>query len=101
VPLGDGSALRLTTSKYFTPLGKEIHGKGVLPDIVVEEGKIEVLAKEEQAVEKPEDIFQDLEKKEKKVPDEKSQDYKTDNQLMQAVDVLKAIKIYKGLKENR
>ena len=99
VPLGDGSALRLTTSKYFTPLGKEIHGKGVLPDIMVEEGKIEVKAQEEQAVEKPQDIFQELEKKEKKVPDEKSQDYKTDNQLMQAVDILKAIKIYKGLKE--
>ena len=40
IPLSDGSALRLTTSKYFTPLGKQIHGKGVMPDIVVEEGKI-------------------------------------------------------------
>ena len=37
VPLADGSALRLTTSRYFTPLGKAINGKGVTPDIVVEE----------------------------------------------------------------
>ncbi len=36
IPLSDGSALRLTTSKYFTPLGLVIHGKGVSPDIVVE-----------------------------------------------------------------
>lgn len=38
IPLSDGSALRLTTSKYFTPLGKEIHGQGVIPDIIVEKG---------------------------------------------------------------
>jgi carboxyl-terminal processing protease len=95
IPLGDGSALRLTTSKYFTPNGQEIHGKGVMPDIMVEEGKIEVKVKEEQPAEKPQDIFEQLEKKEEKAPQDKSIDYKSDNQLMQAVDILKAVKIYK------
>jgi carboxyl-terminal processing protease len=33
--LRDGSALRLTTARYFTPLGKSIHGTGIQPDIVV------------------------------------------------------------------
>ena len=42
IPLGDGSALRLTTSKYFTPSGRVIHGKGVTPDIIVEEGVIQL-----------------------------------------------------------
>jgi len=36
VPLSDGSAVRLTTSKYFTPDGHSIHEKGIIPDIIVE-----------------------------------------------------------------
>lgn len=98
IPLSDGSALRLTTSKYFTPLGKQIHEKGVMPDIVVEEGKIELADKEEVPTKKPEEIFQELEKKEKVIPEEKIPDYKSDNQLMRAVDILKALKIYKDIK---
>jgi carboxyl-terminal processing protease len=35
LPLGDGSALRLTTAKYYTPSHKVIHEKGISPDIVV------------------------------------------------------------------
>lgn len=33
--LQDGSALRLTTAKYFTPSHKVIHEKGITPDILV------------------------------------------------------------------
>jgi carboxyl-terminal processing protease len=36
IPLSDGSGLRLTTAKYFTPKGRSIHGKGITPDIIVE-----------------------------------------------------------------
>jgi carboxyl-terminal processing protease len=35
LPLQDGSALRLTTAKYYTPSHKVIHGKGIQPDSVV------------------------------------------------------------------
>ena len=35
LPLGDGSGLRLTTAKYYTPKGRSIHGVGINPDIVV------------------------------------------------------------------
>jgi len=34
-PLTDGSALRLTTAKYYTPSHKVIHEKGITPDIEV------------------------------------------------------------------
>lgn len=98
IPLSDGSALRLTTSKYFTPLGKEIHGKGVIPDIMVEEGKIEVVSEENKGVDKAKDVFGQIENKDNKVEENKDKDYKTDNQLMRAVDVLKAVKIYKDKK---
>ena len=35
-PLGDGSAVRLTTAKYYTPKGRSIQGEGVTPDIEVD-----------------------------------------------------------------
>jgi carboxyl-terminal processing protease len=35
LPLHDGSALRLTTAKYYTPSHKVIHKEGITPDIVV------------------------------------------------------------------
>lgn len=33
---GDGTALKVTVSKYYTPDGENIHGKGITPDIKVE-----------------------------------------------------------------
>ena len=36
IPLSDGSAVKLTVSKYYTPNGNDIHGKGIEPDVVVE-----------------------------------------------------------------
>ncbi len=35
IPLEDGSALRLTTARYFTPKGRSIQAQGITPDIVV------------------------------------------------------------------
>ena len=35
LPLNDGSALRLTTAKYYTPSHKVIHEEGITPDIPV------------------------------------------------------------------
>lgn len=36
IPLGDGSAIKVTMAKYFTPKGNYIHGKGIDPDIELE-----------------------------------------------------------------
>lgn len=36
IPLEDGSAIKLTVAKYFTPNGNDIHEIGVAPDYVVE-----------------------------------------------------------------
>jgi carboxyl-terminal processing protease len=34
--LSDGSAVKLTMAKYFTPAGNDIHGIGIEPDVEVE-----------------------------------------------------------------
>ena len=78
IPLSDGSGLRLTTAKYYTPKGAEIHGKGITPDIVVE---------------KPQEVEQ--QESEGKSPrsrrhiDLPGEDLSEDPQLQKAVDFLK------------
>jgi carboxyl-terminal processing protease len=96
IPLNDGSALRLTTSKYFTPNGTVIHGKGVMPDIVIPNGKPFDLTHDIdiQEKQKAEEIFDNIEKKETEMKTG-DQDYTSDMQLVRAIDILKALKIFK------
>jgi carboxyl-terminal processing protease len=79
IPLSDGSGLRLTTAKYFTPKGRSIHGKGITPDIIVEMPKP---AAGEQA---PPPIVDEQARLQDQL--------KRDPQLQRAVDLLKAMKI--------
>lgn len=40
VPLGNGSALKLTTARYYTPNGTSIQAKGIVPDIKLDDLKV-------------------------------------------------------------
>jgi len=44
IPLADGGAIRLTTARFTTPLGREIQGKGLDPDLAVTSLKLARLA---------------------------------------------------------
>ena len=84
IPLDDGSALRLTTAKYYTPSHRVIHEHGIEPDIVV--------------VMPPEDwhklwLQRQRPKNLPSVDDELGQPV-TDVQLMRAVDALKGVLAY-------
>lgn len=39
IPMEDGSAIRLTTARYYTPNGRSIQAKGIEPDIAVSDGR--------------------------------------------------------------
>jgi carboxyl-terminal processing protease len=43
IPLDDGSGLRLTTARYYTPKGRSIQVKGITPDIIVRSSKPKVV----------------------------------------------------------
>jgi carboxyl-terminal processing protease len=89
LPLQDGSALRLTTAKYYTPSHKVIHERGIKPDI-----EVSMTAEEEEAL-----LF-------KRTPgamdaldilDEKKREFVKnvhDVQLERAMDLLKGICLY-------
>jgi carboxyl-terminal processing protease len=86
LPLQDGSALRLTTAKYYTPSHKVIHEKGITPDIVVpmslEDEEALFLRRSPGAVET--------------LPDDKRDEILAihDVQLERAMEVLKGVTIY-------
>ena len=44
MPLSGHGAMRLTTARYFTPSGRSIQAKGIEPDILVKQARIETLA---------------------------------------------------------
>ncbi|OUT75991.1 MAG: peptidase S41 [Betaproteobacteria bacterium TMED22] len=44
LPLGNGTAIKLTTARYFTPSGQSIQAKGITPDIIVEDATVETKA---------------------------------------------------------
>src|SRR5262249_26292294 len=81
IPLSDGSGLRLTTAKYFTPKGRSIHGKGITPDIVVELPKPAVAA----APAPPEAPLPSS-------ADTPQEQLKKDVQLQRALDLLKGLR---------
>jgi carboxyl-terminal processing protease len=85
IPLSDGSGLRLTTAKYFTPKGRSIHGKGITPDIVVEAPKPTPAATPQGEGAPPTPPLTGTE-----TPQEL---LKKDVQLQRAVDLLKGLKI--------
>ena len=91
IPLKDGSALRLTTASYLTPSGKLIKHEGIKPDIVVEAEE----AKDEK-VENSEEVFEKVAEKKPEAKELSNKEkLEKDNQLSAAVNLMKAIKVYK------
>jgi carboxyl-terminal processing protease len=118
LPLGDGSGLRLTTAKYYTPKGRSIQSTGITPDIVV---KLAPPAPVKAADGKPGDKEGDQKPgnppgKDGKLPDQSGSkngaappqlpptdasgdpSLESDAQLQKAVELLKSWKIFKEMK---
>ncbi|NLI31012.1 MAG: S41 family peptidase [Nitrospiraceae bacterium] len=105
VPLTDGSGLRLTTAKYYTPKGTSIQSVGITPDIVVKLEAKEGKESKEVTVVRERDLDRHL-KNEKNEPsrNEKGEekavyevDEKDDTQLLRAIDILKTWKVIEHL----
>ncbi len=125
IPLPGNGAMRLTTARYFTPSGRSIQAKGIDPDIVVEQAKIEKIGGSEDIHESdlrgalknpnedktapapevkkviteppPENKKGDEAKKIDNKEDAEKQDY----QLSRAIDLIRGVSMYEGrLKTN-
>ena len=107
IPLEDGAALKLTTAKYYTPNGRSIQAEGITPDIVVKqqipppEEKKEEKAKPENHMLREKDLKGHIKsptEDEVKADDDskkESDNLDKDNQLKNAIDILKSWDILK------
>ena len=103
IPLSDGSGLRLTTARYYTPKGRLIQNKGIVPDIVVENkpiksAKLTEAEKKAHAV-REKDLKNHLKGNEKSLQNKNEKMAmeipKDDIQMERAVSLLKGWKIFK------
>ena len=107
VPLGDYGAMRVTTARYYTPSGRSIQATGIEPDVVVHPAKLEEFSDEygfseaEYTNALKNETIQDEKKKNDKKDDDKQDDnnsWRRDYQLLRAVDLVKALNVYKAAK---
>jgi carboxyl-terminal processing protease len=112
IPLSDGSGLRLTTARYYTPKGRSIQATGIEPDIIVktkadEEAKAHPVIREKD-LEKHLENEQVKEEKEKDSEKEKIEQEpeeiiveeiseEEDVQLERAIDLLKTWRVFQEL----
>lgn len=112
-PLLNGGAVKMTIARYYTPLGRSIQVDGIIPDIIVKQGKItfndkifpEVREKDLKGhLEKQEDDIVKKTLTEKKKEEESkegnfSQDDLNDYQLLKALDLINGINFFKSKNE--
>lgn len=117
IPVPGDGAIRLTTSRYYTPSGKSIQAKGITPDIEVRQGKVEFVGKENNDyteaslrghLENRDESGKKSKDKKKNEGDTKDKDsekesaslYDKDHQLARAVDLLNGVYLFNHSKLN-
>jgi len=101
VPLGNGSALKLTTARYYTPSGASIQAKGITPDIILDD--VQVSKKEDNGFKptKEKDLSRHLSNGDTDVEEGDSKDSKDEkDKLVLAKDdyaLYEALNLLKGL----
>tara|TARA_B100000575_G_scaffold8015_1_gene5964 strand:+ start:1216 stop:2520 length:1305 start_codon:yes stop_codon:yes gene_type:complete len=97
----DLTGIRLTTARYYTPSGESIQGKGITPDMIIEQGEFESynfktfsesdlkdsLDKNNEETENENEIEEELSEFEKRLA--------IDYQLQRAIDLIKGVSLYK------
>lgn len=101
IPLPGHGAMRLTTARYYTPSGRSIQAKGIVPDIYVEPAKVESYGASRRV--KESDLRGALDASDKKskkaVNDnkkdgEEAEEEPVDYQLSRALDLLNGLSLY-------
>lgn len=112
IPVREHGAIRLTTARYYTPSGTSIQAKGITPDIEVEQAKIESLKSDgslmseaalpghlnnEQGEDTLPAMINAARDSAPKKDGAKKDDAAADYQLSRAIDLIRALSIYKNV----
>jgi carboxyl-terminal processing protease len=116
--LRDGSGVKLTIARYYTPNGRSIQAKGIEPDIVLQHKRIDPKELQEEGLLKEKDLINHLEAEPEKnktqddktqTPEAQNQEMQfrvgplkrdrllTDNQILRALEILNSYDIFKSL----
>ena len=104
IPLSGHGAIRLTTARYYTPSGRSIQAKGIVPDIVVEVARIEAIEQSDRTEAglrnrlASEDELNGDEPAESDEAEtvERSEQAQQDYQLVRALDLLHGLSLFGG-----
>lgn len=99
IPMADGSAVRLTTSYYYTPDDHKIHGKGIIPDVQVDaSNKPAAEPHSEKEIENKENrIYKQLLVPSEEIQKDEIQHLREEDvQLDRAIDILTALNVYRS-----
>lgn len=98
IPLGNYGAMRLTTARYYTPSGRSIQATGIVPDVEVKPAKVEEIDKgmNFSEAEFGNALKNDAQNIAHNKISKKDDSLKKDYQLSRAVDLVKALNIYKS-----
>ncbi len=98
LPSGENVALKLTTAKYYTPLGRSIQKTGIDPDILVVQAELKKLLEPETAPRKEADLRGAINNEQNSTQDQKQKkstnktdDSLDDYQLSRAFDLILAL----------
>tara|TARA_B100000686_G_C16756690_1_gene955992 strand:- start:423 stop:1661 length:1239 start_codon:yes stop_codon:yes gene_type:complete len=95
IPSGDDVAIKLTTAKYYTPLGRSIQKTGIDPDILVEQAELKKVERQNKRKESDLRGAIDNDQSEEKSNQNKDNDKNSDEdyQLSRAFDLIVAINL--------
>jgi carboxyl-terminal processing protease len=101
IPQPGGVAIRLTTARYYTPSGRSIQAKGIEPDIVVEQARLEKVAAVRRREADLRGALGRTEPDEEQPPESEETTDATDSsqpdfQLVRALDLLRGISLFQA-----
>lgn len=99
IPLGERRGIKLTTARYFTPSKRSIQAEGIQPNIVVKPAEVRLL--ESQGQIKEENLAGHLTNNERPQAETKDDLSLEDNQLYEALNLLKGLDIFTSAKKHQ
>ncbi|TYB33772.1 MAG: S41 family peptidase [Flexistipes sinusarabici] len=100
IPMGNDSAIKITTARYYTPNGQSIQNVGIKPDIMVKQGTVNyedghpILKESDLQNHLPSEISNSLDNSSDNTTTTDNKTLENDLQLKFAVDMLKGLVIY-------
>ena len=98
------TGIRLTTARYYTPSGESIQGKGIVPDIIIEQGEFESFnyrrfSESDLKDSLDKDNEEDLEDNEDNELSEFEKRFELDYQLRRAFDLVQGVSLFNEIQE--